>query len=125
MEQVDAQGIMKTRKELKDAYKQMKFRMGVFQIRNTVNGKIYIESSVNLDAIWNRHRFQLNAGNHPNNVLQQDWNTYGESQFCYEILAELEQDEDGGARDYSKDLKALELLYVEELEPFGEKGYNG
>ncbi|TNE59786.1 MAG: GIY-YIG nuclease family protein [Bacteroidetes bacterium] len=116
---------MKTRKELKDAYKQMKFRMGVFQIRNTVNGKIYIESSVNLDAIWNRHRFQLNAGNHPNNVLQQDWNTYGESQFCYEILAELEQDEDGGARDYSKDLKALELLYVEELEPFGEKGYNG
>ena len=54
------------RKELKDAYKQQKFKMGVFQIRNAVNQKILVESSINLDAIWNRYRFALNMGGHPN-----------------------------------------------------------
>ena len=42
---------MKTKKELKEEYNNIKPRIGVFQIRNTVNGKIYIEASVNLDKI--------------------------------------------------------------------------
>lgn len=48
---------MKTKKEIKDSYKQLKFKVGVFQIRNIINNKIYIESSTDLVAIWNRHKF--------------------------------------------------------------------
>ena len=43
------------KKDLKQDYKQMKFRMGVFQIRNTLNNKIFVDSSMDLVAIWNRH----------------------------------------------------------------------
>ena len=78
---------MKTTKELKDEYKQMKFKMGVFQIRNTVNDKIFVGSSTDLDAIWNRHRVQLNFGNHQNAELQNDWKELGPERFVYEILA--------------------------------------
>jgi hypothetical protein len=53
---------MKSNKELREEYKLKKFRIGVFQIRNTVNEKVFIDSSVNLDAIRNRHFSELNAG---------------------------------------------------------------
>lgn len=97
--------------------------MGVFQIRNTVNGKILVESSPNLDAIWNRNRMQLEWGKHPNRALQSDWNELGADHFKFEILAEIEQEGDEQT-EYSKELKTLETLYKEELSPYGERGYN-
>lgn len=113
----------KSKKELKEEYKSMKFRMGVFQVRNLLNNKIYIDSSVNLDKIWNRHRLQLNFGNHPNVLLQHDWKQYGEDNFVYEILGEVEETENSNL-DYAKEVKVLEQMYIEELKPFDERGYN-
>lgn len=114
---------MKTRKELTSEYKQLKFKMGVFQIRNLINEKILVESSKNLDAIWNRHRAQLDFGSHPSKELQKDWKILGEGSFRFEILSEIEHRE-GVNIDYDKELKLLESMYLEELKPFGEKGYN-
>ncbi len=114
---------MKTQKEIKDEYKQKKFRIGVFQIRNIQNEKIYVSSSVNLDAIWNRNRVELNFGNHRNEGLQQDWKTLGEANFRFEILAEIEQ-KDGETTDYGKEVKKLETMFIEELQPYLEKGYH-
>ena len=114
---------MKTRKELKEQYKQRKNKMGVFQIKNTYNNKIFIGSSMDLNAIWNRQKMQLKLGRHPNKALQEDWKEYGEESFIYEILAELKQD-DKKEVNYKKELKELEKLYIEELEPFESKGYN-
>lgn len=114
---------MKTRKELKEEYKQMKFKVGVFQIRNTVNNKIFVESSTDLVAIWNRIRFELNGGNHTNAELQKEWNEFGAESFAYEILGEIEQD-DTKVTNYRKEAKQLEEMYIEELQPFGDKGYN-
>ena len=45
----------KSRKELLEQYKQIKTFMGVYQIKNNVNGKIYIESFLNFK---NRCAFQ-------------------------------------------------------------------
>ena len=113
---------MKTRKEIKKEYKEMKFSMGVFQIRNTVNNKVFIESSIDLHAIWNRHRFQLNFGNHPNDNLQKEWKEYGEDKFIYEILGEIKHSE--SSTEDLKEIKLLEKMYIEELQPYEEKGYH-
>jgi hypothetical protein len=51
---------MDSQKALRDEYKQKKFRIGVFQLCNLDNQKILIGSNVNLDAIWNRIRSELN-----------------------------------------------------------------
>lgn len=112
-----------SRKELTAAYKQMKFRIGVFQIRNLADGKIYVGSSVNLDAMWNRLRVELNFGSFANAALQRDWKHYGEAGFAYEVLAEIDQKE-GETADYAKEVKVLEALYLEDLKPYGERGYN-
>lgn len=113
---------MKTKKELKNEFKDKKPTMGIFQIRNTVSQKVLVEASTDLSAIWNRQQFQLKNGLHPNVALQTDWSELGESCFVYEILCELKQEEDG--TDYKRALKQLEQMFVDDLQPFGEKGYN-
>jgi hypothetical protein len=111
------------RSELKRAYKQSRRPMGVFQIRNLQSGKVFIGSSPNLDAIWNRLRLQLRMGNHRNAELQADWSAAGESGFAFEILEQLEPLD---RPDYTpqNDLAVLEQLWIEKLQPFGERGYN-
>jgi len=88
-----------------------------------VNGKIFISSSLDLDAIWNRHRTQLKFGIHPNQQLQQDWKQFGVEKFVFEILIEIKE-EDGKNINYDKEVKQLEQLFIEDKTPFGEKGYN-
>lgn len=114
---------MKANKQLKEEYKQKKFRIGVFQIRNTINGKIFVGSSVNLDAIWNRIRVELKFGGHRNIKLQEEWKEFGEENFKYEILSEIVQ-KDENKVDYNKEVKKLEEMFIDELKPFADKGYN-
>jgi len=116
--------MMKTKKEIKDEYKLKKFPIGVFQIRNTINNKVFIDSSIDLDSIWNRHRFQLNFGIHTNKNLQKEWKQFGEENFVYEILSTLKQDSETAKRvNYDKEAKVLALMIIEDIQPFGENGY--
>jgi len=114
---------MKTRKELKSEYREMKVKMGVFQVRNMLNQKIFIGSSTDLNAIWNRTRTALRFGNFQNAELQKDWNTLGEDKFVFEILSEIKQEEDI-QKDYRREVRQLEKMFIEELQPFGERGYH-
>ena len=114
---------MKTRKELKEEYKQMKFKMGAFQIKNNISGKIFIGSSLDLKAIWHAQKLQLDIGIHPNSELQKDWKDYGSENFSYEILEEVKHVE-GKDINYAKEIKILEEMIIEELQPFENKGYN-
>ncbi|MBK6966969.1 MAG: GIY-YIG nuclease family protein [Bacteroidales bacterium] len=114
---------MKTRKELRDEYRLIKFKIGVFQIRNMLNGRIFIGSSLDLVAIWHAQKLQLDAGMHSNEELQKDWKLYGRENFSYEILEEIKQT-DQMTSDFMKEVKTLEELMIEELQPFDSKGYN-
>ena len=104
-------------------YKASRRPMGVFQIRNLANGKIFVGSSMDLNAMFNRIRFQLYAGSHLNKELESDWRAFGTGRFAFEILEELAPREDQNY-NYASDLETLENLWLEKLEPYGEKGYN-
>ena len=104
-------------------YKLSHRPMGVFQIRNTTNDKIFVDSSVNVPGKINRHRFTLNAGLHASKPLQADWNELGEAAFEFETLEPVEPRDDQNY-DYAADLTTLEDLWLEKLGPYGEKGYN-
>ena len=97
--------------------------MGVFQIRNKASEKVFVDSSTDVDGKINRHKFQLNAGVHPTASLQNDWNRLGASAFEFEVLEPVEPRSDP-AYDYASDLETLKDLWLEKLEPFGERGYN-
>jgi len=114
---------MATKKELKNKYKEMKFTIGVFQVRNTKNNKIFISSSTDINAHWNRYKFQLDFGSHINKELQKEWNEFGEESFVFEILSELEQDDDLNI-NYSKEVKELENMIIDDLKQKNIELYN-
>ena len=105
---------MKTKKELKEAYKQMKIPMGVFQIKNIRNSKVLIDYSIDMESKWNRHKMELKFGNHRNRNFQKDWNEYGEENFVFDVLSELKKSEEGNI-NYNKELKILQDMVIEEL----------
>lgn len=114
---------MDRRKELKLQYKMTERPKGIFQIRNTANGKIFVGGSPNLDKVYNKHELQLKVGSHPNKALQADWKTFGPEKFVCEVLEELKPAEEPG-RDDRKELERMEERWLEKLQPYGEKGYN-
>ncbi|MEJ8548806.1 GIY-YIG nuclease family protein [Brevibacillus borstelensis] len=113
---------MNRKEELKQQYKEMKTEAGVYQIKNIKNNKILIESTRNLKTI-NGKKFQLKAGSHFNKQLQQDWNEYGEDAFVFEVLEVLKKKETGYF-DEADALKKLEQKWLDELQPYGDRGYN-
>lgn len=110
-------------KELKKGYQQSHRPMGVYQIRNLVNDKALIGKSLDLPGVINRYRFQLQMGSHPNKALQADWKEFGADNFAFEILDELTPRENPGY-DYKEDLELLERMWLDNLQPFDDRGYN-
>ncbi len=113
---------MKSKKSIKLAYKEMKFQMGVFVIRNLVNDKIFIDQSLDVDSNWNRHKFELKFGSHRNRELQKDWNQYGENKFKFEILSELKESKEENI-NYIKALDTLQKTIVQNLTEQNVKFY--
>jgi len=111
------------KKELIKNYKQTIQPMGVYQIKNKRNGKLFIGSTKNLLGKINSHRFQLKNNLHTNKEMQKEFNEIGEEGFSFDILDHLEPREDLNY-DYTEELKTLEAIWLEKLRPFNEKGYN-
>ena len=61
-------------------------KSGLYQIRNKINGKEYIGSSVNIKHRWSVHKCYLNQGVHDNPHLQAAWNKYGADAFVFMII---------------------------------------
>jgi hypothetical protein len=110
-------------KRLKRDYQQNPRPMGVFLIRNNVSDKVLLGAGLDLHGLINRHKFQLKNGSHPNKSLQADWNELGSNNFAFEIVDELKPPDDP-ALDGRAELIVLENLWLERLQPFGERGYN-
>jgi hypothetical protein len=104
-------------------YKDTPRPMGIFQIKNKVNGKILIGSSNNLPAILNRFQAELKMGSCRNIVLQKEWKQFGPDSFEFEEL-EILKPLDDPSYDPSEDLHFLEELWAEKLKPYCDKGYN-
>ena len=111
------------KKELKKQYKQTVLPMGIFQVKNLTSGKIFIDAGLNIQGKINGCKFQLALGSHMNKALQKDFNETGITNFSFEIIDYLKPKEDV-KMDYADDLKMLEEMWIEKLQPFDEGGYH-
>ena len=109
------------RKELREQFKQIKTYMGVYKVINTQYDKVFIASSPNLKNRWLTLKNQLNMGMHPNSQLQRDWSELGAEAFLYEILEEKDTDK---VADVRWEVKQMEKVWLEKLQPYGDRGYN-
>ena len=86
---------------------------GIFAVRCTATGQLWIASSMNLDAAQNSAWFSLRNGLYPNKSIQAEWNTHGDRAFVYEILEKLE--DDVSAIQINDVLKAKKRYWMDQL----------
>jgi group I intron endonuclease len=88
---------------------------GIYKILNTVNGKYYIGSSVDINNRILQHFRALRSNTHINDHLQRSFNKHGELCFRVEILELVD----------AEILLLIEQKYIDELDAANpDKGYN-
>lgn len=65
--------------------------IGIYRIKNLVNGKCYYGSSKQIEKRLKRHKRELNNNVHINCVLQRAWDKYGEKNFLFEVIEECDE----------------------------------
>ena len=75
----------------------------IYQIRNLINGKVYVGQTVNESRRKANHLFLLRMNKHHSIKLQNAYNKYGEKNFIFEILEECSKEE----------LNDRELYYIQ------------
>jgi group I intron endonuclease len=88
----------------------------VYRITNTVNGKIYVGSTIHYPARIKGHIRDLNKGNHHSIKLQRSWDIHGRDSFTFDVLEHV----------YDIDiLREREQYYLDTLRPWNNSiGYN-
>lgn len=86
---------------------------GIYAITNTVNGKKYIGSSIQLSKRLKAHWYLLSNGKHANAHLLSAWNTYKPEAFTFQILLVCEK----------SDLLFYEQRFIDYFDTFNS-GYN-
>lgn len=113
---------MDRRKVLLMKWKEQKTVAGVFQIKNIKNHKVFVDSAPNINTL-NRQKFMLEYQSHPNKSLQTEWNEFGAGAFTFDVLEALEKNPDQ-YYDLKDSLKKLKDKWIQQLQPFGDRGYN-
>lgn len=111
------------KKELQEQFKEIKTYIGIIQIKNKTNGKVFVASYPNLKNKWSTLQGQLAMGMFANLELQRDWREHGPDAFEYEVLEQKEYDPVKIA-DRKWELKMMMKPWLEKLQPYGENGYN-
>ena len=86
--------------------------IGVYQIRNKKNGKLYVGSSVQVERRLDRHRSDLEKGRHRCIHLQRAWDKYGSDSFEFQLFRKC------------RDVKEVRALEQERLNDLGDNLYN-
>ncbi|MBE9899637.1 GIY-YIG nuclease family protein [Enterococcus casseliflavus] len=88
---------------------------GIYQLKNTANGKLYVGQTKNFSNRKKSHLKSLKNGTHYNRYLQRSYNKYGQGFFVFEIIERCEVEL----------LNARERYWIRELQTeYNDKGYN-
>lgn len=111
------------RKANRKAYQQMRFKAGIFQIKNIKSGKLFLQTSGDLDRAFNSDNFRLKMGLHSNKELQSDWSALGADNFEFSLLDELKIKETATPTEIKNELQELLALHRSELVKNGVEIY--
>jgi hypothetical protein len=103
------------RKEMAQQYKERKRIGGVLVVRNTLNDKLLLEATVDLQGSKNRFGFAQETGSCVYLKLQDDWEKQGGRGFVLEVLEELEKKESQSDAEFKADITLLKEIWAEKL----------
>lgn len=104
----------KTKNELISQYKEREIIGGVYIIKNTLNHRMLLEVTSDLQRSKNRFEFSRKTGSCTHLKLQNDWNECGEL-FVFEVLEELKKGEAQTEKEFKADIDALREMWLDKL----------
>jgi hypothetical protein len=110
------------RKKLADAYKERSKTQtgGVYIIKNSKTGRLFIDCAVDIAAFSNRFSFSKEMGSCPigvNSELNKDWNTFGAAAFEYDIAETMDKNEEQSSAEFRDDLEVLKRMWIDKFDP--------
>ena len=88
---------------------------GIYKITNTLNGRVYVGQSCNIENRLAAHRRYLVRGVHENQRLQRAWNKYGPDCFAFDVIEAVND---------NAELTDREQYWIDALNASGVGGYN-
>ena len=82
--------------------------MCIYKIQNLITDEIYIGSALNLQKRKWSHLHDLRYNKHHSPILQNSWNKYGEENFKFIVIEEI---------NIKEDLIVREQFYIDNLHP--------
>lgn len=107
---------------VKREYKESRPTAGVYRIRNGETGRIFIGSSMNVNARINRHKASLFFGSEEVPELSSDWKKYGQDSFTFDVIEMLEGEYDSDD-ERKGDLALLEQMWFDKYVRDGAEFY--
>jgi len=89
-------------------------KSGIYYIRCTGNGKIYVGQSYDIKPRWSSHLYELRQGKHYNIILQRSFDKYGEDSFEWNIITRVPV----------PDLDQMEIKWINFFDCMAPKGFN-
>ena len=77
---------------------------GIYTITNVLDNKYYVGSSLNIVNRLKVHKQQLKRNTPSNNYLQAAWNKYGEQNFIFEIVLNLNHCDEQTIRNIEQEI---------------------
>lgn len=102
------------KQQLREKAKDHKITMGVLSVKNTETEKQLIQGSLNLEALVNKIKFQLNGGQSANSELQKDWKEFGNDVFTFEFIHIIEAQENSYI-NYRQEISKAEKMLISEI----------
>lgn len=90
---------------------------GIYFIKNKINGKVYVGSSLDINKRWIDHRYKLKYENHINKHLQASWKKHGAHNFEFIVEKDL-------TGQTEEQILAEEQTYIDKLWDGGKNCYN-
>ena len=78
----------------KAAYKERKAAPGIYAVRCTPTGQVWVGATPELTAVPNRLWFALRLGNHPDAGLTAAWKAHGAEGCVFKELERIEPEDD-------------------------------
>lgn len=93
-------------------YRGNSAKTGIYQIKNILNGKLYIGSTKrSFHSRKTKHLLSLINNRHYNEHLQNSWNKYGSDNFVFEILLIIDKDITFWEAEFIKKYKSDDRLF--------------
>jgi len=80
-------------------YKKREAIAGIYAVRCSLSGRVWVGRTMDLEKVQTRLWFGLRTAGNQHPAMQADWTTYGEESFSFEALEPIEAEELAYVRD--------------------------